>query len=216
MKALNKKPKTDRSRKNGQLGQPAWAVAELFPRQGNWTVDEYFDLPGNRLVEFSHGFIEVLPVPTTSHQYILLYILRLLDAFVSARRLGLALPAGVRVQLWPQEIREPDLVFMLREHKSRIGEEFWQGADLVMEVVSGDPKDRRRDLIKKRAEYARARITEYWIIDPRLKRITVLRLKGRAYVVHGEFGPSTIATSHLLTGFSVDVDEAFASPLAQM
>ena len=40
------------------------------------------------------------------------------------------------------------------------------GADLVMEVVSGGREDRKRDLVTKRRDYARANIPEYWIVDP--------------------------------------------------
>ena len=81
------------------------------------------------------------------------------------------------------------------------------------EVVSGDAKDRRRDLVEKRADYARAQIPEYWIVDPREERITVLRLSGKRYVVHGEFAKGTTATSYLLPGFTADVTESFFRPL---
>jgi Uma2 family endonuclease len=75
-----------------------------------------------------------------------------------------------------------------------------------MEVVSGAEKDRQRDLETKVAEYARARISEYWIVDPQEAQITVLRLKGRKYAVHGRFGRGSRARSALLKGFEVDVD----------
>jgi Uma2 family endonuclease len=81
-----------------------------------------------------------------------------------------------------------------------------------MEVVSGAAEDRKRDLVKKRAEYARARISEYWIVDPKLQQITVLRLKGKTYEVHGVFKDGESATSRLLPGFAVDVSTVFAGP----
>ena len=34
-----------------------------------------------------------------------------------------------------EDFREPDVLFVTREHDSLIGEQFWLGADLVMEVV---------------------------------------------------------------------------------
>jgi Uma2 family endonuclease len=68
------------------------------------------------------------------------------------------------------------------------------------------------DLVAKRAEYARARIAEYWIVDTKLKLVRVLRLKGKAYQVHGEFKIGEAATSHLLPGFAVDVAKVFAEP----
>lgn len=193
--------------------EPTWGIAHLFPLQGAWSEDEYLGLDGNHLIEFSHGVLEVLPMPTTSHQMLVLYLWGLLHAHVTAHTLGTALVAPLRVRLWPRKFREPDVVFMLKEHADRIGERFWKGADLVMEVVSEGDEDRRRDLEKKREDYARGRIPEYWIVDPQEERITVLRLAGSRYVAHGEFGKGTSATSRLLPGFTVDVSEALARQL---
>ncbi len=188
-------------------GEPTWDIAQLFPAQGTWTEQEYLNLDTNQLVEFSGGFVEVLPMPKTTHQLIALFLYRLLHAFVSARTLGTVAAAPLSVQLWQGKYREPDVLFMLKEHRSRITEDFWIGADLVMEVVSGSNNDRHRDLVEKREEYARAGISEYWIVDPELGQITVLILAGSDYAVHGVFGLGEQATSRLLPGFAVDVAE---------
>lgn len=185
-------------------------VTELLAKQGPLSQREYLAYEGNCPVEFSDGWLEVLPVPTTSHQLLIRYLLRLVNSFTTAHDVGLVLFLGVRVRLWPRKFREPDVVFMMKEHFDRIGERYWKGADLVMEVVSGGKRHRDRDLVTKRDEYARAGIAEYWIVDPQEERITVLRLSGKQYVVHGVFGEGDVATSHLLPGFTVDVREAFA------
>jgi Uma2 family endonuclease len=189
-------------------GEPAWEVAQLFPAQGTWTESEYFALETNRRVEFSHGFIEFLPMPTVLHHQILKFLFNALQAFVAAGDLGEVLFAGVRVRLWPGKFREPDVLFMHAEHADRITNEYWEGADLVMEVVSADDEDRRRDLKTKREEYAQACIQEYWIVDPELDQITVLTLDGQSYIVHGEFKRGERATSVVLPGFGVEVTAA--------
>ena len=99
---------------------------------------------------------------------------------------------------------------MLAEHASRIGKEYWDGADLVMEVVSD--KNRPHDIKTKRVEYARAGIPEYWLVDPKKETITVLVLKGRSktYTVLGTFRKGQSASSKLLAGFTVDVTEALS------
>lgn len=188
--------------------EPAWEVATLFPAQGQWTEEEYLMLPGNHLVELSDGAIEVLAMPTEAHQSIVAFLHALLQAFVLPRRLGKALFSPLPVRLWPGKMREPDIVFMLAANASRRRKKHWDGADLVMEVVSDD---RGRDLELKRAEYARARIPEYWIVDPQLQQITVLRLDGDQYVLHGQFTVGQTAGSRLLEGFSVDVTAVFAA-----
>ncbi len=206
-------PRASPARGGGGRGpQPAWEVALLFPEQGEWSEEDYLDLPGNRLVELSEGCLEVLPMPTTLHQWIVLYLCRQLVDFASANNLGLVVPSALPVQLWPGKIREPDVVFLFNKNRRRDREKFWEGADLVMEVVSADPKGRRRDRVIKRAEYAKAGIPEYWIVDPIRRQITVLHLQGDKYAVHGTFKPGRHAGSRLLPGFSVDVTAAFAGP----
>ncbi len=81
---------------------------------------------------------------------------------------------------------------------------------MVVEVVSPDDPD--RDLVEKRADYAEAGISEYWIADPRDATITVLALRGDAYVEHGSFARGSSATSPLLKGFAADVAAVFDAP----
>lgn len=50
--------------------EPAWEIAKLFPNQSYWSEQEYLRLNGNRPVEFTHGRIEVLCMPTDLHQAI--------------------------------------------------------------------------------------------------------------------------------------------------
>jgi Uma2 family endonuclease len=190
-------------------GQPAWDIARLYPDQGAWSDGDYLDFTRDtrHLVEFTDGCIEVLPMPKMSHQRILRFLHQLLFAFVVARRSGEVLFAPLRVRMRDGKYREPDIVFMKTEHAARMSEEFWDGADLVIEVISDD--NRERDLVTKRADYAEAQIPEYWIVDPQSERITVLRLQGNEYVVHGEFAPGQQATSVLLSGFSASVSEVF-------
>jgi len=190
--------------------EPTWEIAQLFPAQGQWSECDYLALNGNQLVELSNGKVEVLPMPTIMHQAISGYLYSTLLAFVTAGDLGRVYFAPLRVRLWPGKFREPDVVFMRTERCERMGPRFWEGPDLVVEVVSEGEEDRRRDLDTKREEYARAGIPEYWIVDPLKERITVLRLARKRYVVHGEFGKGTTATSHLLAGFAVDVKLALS------
>lgn len=194
-----------RSRK----AEPAWEIARLFPYQGAWDEEDYLALDTNHLVEFCDGFIEVLPMPKTSHQLISKFLFALLCQFVEPRGLGMALYSPLRVKLREKLIREPDIVFMLDENSDRIGEDYWDRADLVIEVVSDDPESQERDLKQKRRDYATARIPEYWIVNPKDQRVTVLKLSGKRYQTHGVFKPGEKATSVLLPGFVVDVAAMF-------
>jgi Uma2 family endonuclease len=189
--------------------EPAWEIAQLFPAQGEWKEEDYLTLDTNRLVEYSHGRVEVLVIPTELHQDLLLWLYESLKCFVSAHRLGKVMLAPRPVQLWPGKFREPDILFMLAENDMRRTQPYWIGADLVMEIIS--PDDRKRDETDKRREYAQANIPEYWLIDPEQKTVFVLWLEGNSYQEHGLFSPGNQATSRLLPGFTVDVNALFAA-----
>ncbi len=199
-------------RNEAKQGEPAWDLALLFPPQGAWTEEEYWALNQNTnwLIELSDGFLEVLPMPTPFHQRIVQFLFKALEAFVLAHAKGEVFFAPLPVRLWEGKLREPDILFV---RPGRIPDPHRpaQGADLAMEVVSEDHKSRQRDLEVKPSEYARAQIAEYWIVDIEKGSITVLRLEGDRYVVHGEFGPGSQAASMLLPGFSVDVAAVFAA-----
>ena len=96
-------------------------------------------------------------MPKLSHQLIAMFLYRLLESFVSVGQLGTVVTAPYKVRLWEKKYREPDVIFVRSEHASRMGEDFSDGADLVMEVVGESESDRRRDLVKKREEYAAGR-----------------------------------------------------------
>ena len=194
--------------KPDQAAEPTWEIAQLFPAQGHWSEEEYLALDTNHLIEYSHGQMEVLPMPTFSHQRLVAFLYRVLLGFVEEGGLGVVMFAPLRIQLWRGKFREPDIVFMASEHAHRLDEQFWRGADLVMEVVC--PDDPRRDLVTKRREYAQAGIPEFWIVDPPQKSISVLTLEGQTYALHGEFDESADASSVLLNGFSVSVRALFS------
>jgi Uma2 family endonuclease len=195
-----------------RLGEPLWEIATLFPSQGDWSEAEYLWLQGrtNQLVEFSDGLIQVLPMPNPFHQRIVKFLFRLLEAHVAGTGSGEVFFAPLPIRLRPGKFRDPDVAY-LRPGRVLDPQHHPQGADLVIEVVSGDDEDRRRDLETKRLEYAQAGIAEYWIVDPRDHRILVLTLDGPVYRVHGAFGRGSAATSLLLPGLTVSVDAAIAA-----
>ncbi len=204
-------PETNR-RKNG-CGQPAWDVALLFPPQGEWTEEEYLELESNSqncLIELNDGQLEVLPMPDMFHQGIVRFLFKATDGHVTSLDLGEVFFSPLPIRLWARQFREPDLVY-LKKQRLKNRRKPPKGADLVMEVVSKGKKNRQRDLMLKRRIYARARISEYWIVDPEKQTITVLWLTGATYKVHGTFRMGDRASSRLLPGFSVDVSAVFAA-----
>jgi Uma2 family endonuclease len=190
-------------------GEPVREITEYLPSQGSWTERQYLALFTHaRGVEFKDGMIEVLPVPTKTHQLVIGLFYELLKAFVAGN--GVVLLAGykLRVQSDTVQYREPDIVYLTPEQNKQSGEAFTRAAELVAEVVSQD--DPSRDYATKREEYAAAAIPEYWILDPAARQILVLGLEGANYVERGKYGPGQRAASHHLPGFGVAVDDMLA------
>ena len=177
-------------------------------RQGQWTQAEYLQLTdySRQLLEFTDGSIEVLPAPTDQHQATSQRLMLRLFAYIQPRG-GTVLYAPLRLRIRAGQFREPDLLLVRDADDPRRQNRYWLGADLVVEVVS--PDDPERDTRVKRGEYAEAQIPEYWIVNPMDETVTVLTLAGEAYVEHGVFRRGDEASSALLDGFALSVDEVF-------
>ena len=188
-------------------------LCEVLPPQGAWSDDAYLWLTdhSNRLIEFTDGYVQELPMPTFTHQAVLAFLYDLFRAYLKPRG-GVVMFAALRVRIRAGKFREPDLLLLRDRADTRCQDRYWLGADLVAEVISPDNPD--RDLVEKRADYAEAGIPEYWIVDPRDETIRVLTLQGAAYVEHGEYVRGNTATSPLLAGFAAEVSAVFDAPSA--
>lgn len=70
--------------------------------------------------------------------------------------------------VWDEEGEDnvsPDLAILLRVPPPARGQKLRACPEIVVEALSGDQADRRRDLVDKRALYLRRGALEYWIAD---------------------------------------------------
>ena len=183
-------------------------LEQILPPQGEWSEEEYLVLTDhrNRLVEFTDGFLEVLPMPTDKHQGILGFLYLAFIGFIDPRG-GKVRFSLLRLRIRPGKFREPDLLLLLSAADSRRQNRFWLGADLALEVVSEEKPE--RDLVDKRGDYAEGHVPEYWIVNPQTETITVLRLRGDAYEEAGIYRRGESAASMVLPDFSVAVAAVF-------
>ncbi len=181
---------------------------DLGALQGLWTEQQYIRLgeQTNRLIEFTDGVLEVLPMPSSKHQLIIGFLYRVLYTLLEQYG-GIVAFAALPLQLRPGKYREPDILLLLDRNDSRFQDSFWLGADLVIEVVS--PDDPKRDTQTKRGEYAEAGIREYWIVNPLEETFTVLTLHGTTYVEHGVFRRGQQVTSALLADLDLRAGDVF-------
>lgn len=188
----------------------AWKefLSEVMPRQGAWTEEQYLTMTDhtNRLVEFTDGLLEPLPMPTDRHQAILAFLYEAFTAFVRPRG-GKVRFAPLRLRIRPDKFREPDLLLVRSADDPRRQNRFWTGADLALEVVSPDKPG--RDLVDKRGDYAEGGVPEYWIVNPEDETITVLVLHEGSYIEAGVFDGAQTAVSTMLAEFTVGVRAVF-------
>ncbi|HEY2147944.1 MAG TPA: Uma2 family endonuclease, partial [Pirellulales bacterium] len=140
-------------------------LEEVVPLQGSWTEEEYLVLTSGRKrpVEYTDGNLEYLPWPTDQHQRMLGFLLKAFHDFIKPRG-GTVHFIGIRLRIRRGKFRLPDLMLLVARDDPRHQNRFWEGADLVLEVVSEENPE--RDLVDKRADYAERRIPEYWIVNP--------------------------------------------------
>src|SRR5258708_3534676 len=74
-------------------------LEEILPPQGVWSEEEYLVLTDhrNRLIEYTDGFLEVLPTPTMRHQLILQTLFLAFHGFFDSRG-GIVLFAALRLR----------------------------------------------------------------------------------------------------------------------
>jgi Uma2 family endonuclease len=185
--------------------EPTWAVAHLFPAQGQWSENDFYALHGNRLIELVDGTLEVLPMPTWLHQLMVKFLVRAIE--VATAGVGEALAAPLPIRLFEKNIREPDVMYFAPGSEPKDPRGYPTRVDLAMEVVSEGAEAAKRDYEDKRRDYARAGIPEYWIVDPEQQRITVLVLEEATYRLHGEFTAGQAASGVLLPALEVEVSQ---------
>ena len=121
---------------------------------------------------------------------------------------------GRKVQTGDRSGRISDLLIYLKElDRSAPEQELADRPDLVVEVVSPGRRQRDRDLVEKRREYAAAGVPEYWIVDPEEECIVVLHLASReteqdgdrVYAEEARYGRGDQAVCVSLDDFTVDV-----------
>ena len=192
-------------------GEPAWEAAYMLPVQGSWSEEDFLRFHTNRMAELVDGRLEILPMPTWLHQMILDFLLdRIKQHLRETQSGGKVLMAPLPTRLFARTIREPDLLYVQADHLPTNVRGYPDKIDLAVEIVSSGTEARQRDYIDKRADYAKAGVREYWIVDPEELLVTVLTLAGTEYRVAQECRPGDVARSLLLPGWEVSVNQIWA------
>jgi len=162
-----------------------------FKNIENFLALDLGDLPEGRCEYVDGELVELMP-EGEENDWIANYLFYLLvQANITQPKLIRPGRCEVEVPGTPQT-RFPDLVILTEEHpgltKRRLTITHTMPAPrLVVEVISPGKKNRERDTVDKRQQYAERGIPEYWLIDPENQSITVLKVVDEQYTEHGIF-----------------------------
>ena len=147
------------------------SAAERFPRQGEYTLEDYYALPDSIRVELIDGEIFVMEAPTTIHQLIGSEIYGTLRAYIRNHHgdcLPFVAPVDVQLNCDKRNMLQPDVLVVC--DRSKVIRRCVYGApDFVAEILS--PSSKKKDMMLKLSKYGCAGVREYWIVDPDKKTV---------------------------------------------
>jgi len=123
--------------------------------------------------ELKWGTLVREPAPTYGHQAVVTNLAALLTNYVKAHDLGRVCVSPVDVVLDESRnlVLQPDIIFVSRDRLSILRDRVWGAPDLAVEVIS--PGSAGYDRGDKLRWYADGGVREYWIVDPRARRVEV-------------------------------------------
>ena len=141
-------------------------------KDGEYTLDDYYALPEERRVELIDGVFYDMATPTKIHQTILAK-LHLLFANEIARRKGpcrvFLSPSDVQLDGDNRTMLQPDLFILCKKEQQQEIKKTTGAPDFVVEILS--PSTRRKDMVLKLNKYLNAGVREYWIVDPKTRKV---------------------------------------------
>ena len=172
------------------------------------THEDYASLPDDERYELIDGELMSMPSPKEIHQAISGTLFLAVGGFVKAMKLGKIYFAPFDVILSDANVVQPDLIFVSSERSHIVTEDNVRGApDLVVEILSPSTADQDRTV--KRDLYARHGVSEFWLIDPYARTVTVMTPGADGYHAHAVHGEGDTLTSPTLAGFSLNLSELF-------
>ncbi len=171
------------------------------------TYEDFLSFPNDGVRrEIVEGEILVTPAPDIRHQDLVLRLGTTFFNHIRAHGGGRAFISPLDVRLSEHDVVEPDVIFVGEDRLGIIKEKYMLGSpSLLIEVVS----DPRTDRVRKRDLYARAGVSEYWIVDPDADRVEVHRLSDKGYGKPEILEPGDLLTTALLPGLRVNLEELF-------
>jgi len=148
--------------------------------RGPYRAADYWKLPEGEPVELVRGRLIMSPSPSTLHQTVIAYLIRVLQRAEDATD-GFMFVSPMDVIFSDDTILQPDLLYIAKDRCGIVGERVHGPPDLVIEILS--PGTDRRDRTEKLDLYAKYGVAEYWIVDPTAQLFEFLILNQGRYTI---------------------------------
>ena len=139
------------------------------------TFEEYlnYDDGTDNRYELEEGELILMNPPTFDHALIIRFLTNALDSEINRLNLPWLTLQGIGVRTSINRSRIPDISVINRDQIIRRDiSAILESAIIVVEIVS--PESKIRDYRFKRSEYSVVGISEYWIVDPTVQKVTIL------------------------------------------
>ncbi len=180
-----------------------------FPQPKLLTYNDYATLtpPESGNYELHNGKIVTMPSPLAAHQMVSSNLHTEMGYFAKRNQLGRVIAAPMDVRFTPNDVVQPDLMF-ISTNRLDIIQRIIEGApDLVIEIKSDG--NTSNEMIYKKYLYEMGGVQEYWIVYPDLKRVRQYEwIDGELHHVRTLNMGETLR-SVVLTGFEMAVATIF-------
>ena len=171
-----------------------------------WTYTDYLTLDDDQRYELIEGELLMVAAPDVLHQDLSRDLEFVMWQYVKEKGLGKVLFAPVDVVLDEENVVQPDIIFIAREHLGIVHKRgIMGGPDLVVEILS--PSSIYEDRYRKKTLYERFGIPEYWIVDQANRTIEVFVLGEGGYQLFSFASEKGAITSKVIAGFAVELCE---------
>ena len=188
----------------------------LPAEKARYTFADCLTWDENESIEIINGEAFMMATPSRIHQKISGELFRQLANYLEGKKCEVySAPFGVR--LFEQDgdrpedvdtVVEPDISVVC--DRSKLDKHGCKGApDLIVEILS--PSTLRHDRLVKLNLYQRARVREYWIVDPENRSVMVfLPDSNGSFRLREDYGWEDVAKVNVLDGCFIELNKVFS------
>ena len=176
------------------------------------TTDEYLRTPETALpTELVYGILRDAAAPAPRHQSALLRLLIRLVQHVESHRIGHVWPSPIDVILDAERhlVVQPDLIMICTERLHIVTDRVRGAPDLVVEVLSPDPRIGRLD--ERLGWFARYGVRECWLLHQFSRELEVLEFAGGVVASRRRFAADSPIQSKVLPEFTASLERILDS-----